>query len=440
MASGDYVDVAQVPVIEFQAGIPDDIFNAACAASKHESDGEDPFEPQPKRFMQTEHQKRQQKRDLEIRRVASIIRKIRKQYEAKRSRLARQKQLPSPFERMPSDLILKLMQHTTCWEDLGNLMNSCAVNRSIFKANKKAVFRGIEIEQFPEWAELFGDSNQRTPAQSQNLKDCIVSEGLIYNPGVGNLIYEDWLLELVRRVDNNEFTGVTNIRFLRSMQHRLDVDIKLTESFTGFKIARRTAICLRSLGYFRTEMVDEEIRSIEIPWEARSQRIREQQANIQAEIRSILKIVIEEVYYSVQGSVKKWILGSYHRNPGKHGNPQTIKKWISKLVTGLILEVVIPAWRADKRDSRPSFRFFWDDWSLRLEYELTEFFNWHDGGSVDVIQLLEDGVEFGTSIGLDLEMLLDGTRAGEYLDGIRSDGDGKVFLDGVVVEEADADL
>ncbi len=457
MASGGFVDVAQVPFIEFQAEIPDDIFDAAFAASMHDSDGEDPFEPQPKRFMQTEHQKRKQTRDLEIRRMAWTIRKMRKRYEAQQQRLAstigkmrehyeaqqqrlaRQKQPPSPLERMPSDLVLKMMQHTHL-RDLRNLINSSAINRSIFKANKNAVLRGMEIEQFPEWAWLFGNSKHRTPAQSQNLKDGIVSEGLFYRPEGYGSIDEYRLLRLVRKVDNNEFTGVGNIKFLRFMQNRLDADIKLTESFTGFKIARRTAICLRSLGFFRTEMVDEELQSIDSPWEALSQRIREQPASIQAEIRSILMIAIETIYHSVQDSVKGWILRSYYRNPDKHGNPQEIKKWISKLVTGLILGVVMPAWRAERRGSPPYSSFVWQKWCLCLEYELLELFDEHDEGDMNVIQEVELGVDFGNSIGLDPERLLDGTPAGACLDVIRSDGDGKFSLHGVVVEEADADL
>ncbi len=451
MASGGFVDVAQVLVRESQAEIPDDIFDAAFAASMHDSDGEDPFEPQPKRFMQTEHQKRMQKRDLEIRKVAWTIRKMRKQYEAQQQRmastigkmrehyeaqqqrLARQKLPPSPLERMPSDLVLKMMQHTDL-RDLRNLISSSAINRNIFEANKKAVLRGMEIEQFPEWAWLFGNSKQRTPAQSQNLKDGIVSEGLFYKPKQYGSIVEGWILKLVQKVDNNEFTGVGYIKFLRFMQNRLDADIKSTESFTDFKIARRTAICLRSLGFFRTEMVDEALQWIDLPWEARSQRIREQPASIQAEIRSVLKFAIETIYHSVQDSVKGWILSSYYSDPGKHGKPQEIKKWISKLVTGLSLDVVIPKWR---RGSRRSSSFVWQSWDLVIEYDLLELFNEHDEGDENVIQKVEHGVEFGNSVGLDLERLLDGTLAGACLDVVRSDGDGEFSLHGVVVEEAD---
>lgn len=239
------------PQPEIPDDIPDDIYQAALAASQHDSDGEDPYEPQPKRFMQTEHQKRRQKRDLEIRKLAWTIRKM---------RLKKQKQRPSPFEKLPSELVLKLMQHTQL-QNIVDLIKSSPINRKIFRANDEAVFRGIEIEQFPEWKWLFGDSKYRTSAQSQHLKNAIMSENRPKNLGAHGWAYDKQLLEFLRLIDNNEFTGVRNVRFLQDMQDYVDLDVKATESYARTTIARRTAICLRSLTFRRPDIVNEEERT-----------------------------------------------------------------------------------------------------------------------------------------------------------------------------------
>lgn len=418
MVLGDFIDM------EYSTQIPDDIFQAALAASLHDSDEEDPYEPQPKRFMQTEHQKRQQKRDLEIRRVAWTMRKMMKTYKAKHQPLTRQEQRPSPFEKLPSDLVLKLMQHTHL-RIVHNLINSSAINISIFRANENAVFRGMEIEQFPEWKWLFGDSKQRTLAQSQHLKDATLSEEFFHNPGDHGWAYDEQVLEVLQTIDNNEFNGAWNIKFLQHMQDRLDADIDLTKSYTKMKIARRTAICLRSLGFQRPDIVNEEDRSeygelvnaTSIPWEARSQLVNEQPANTRAEIRSVLKIVIEKLSHRVQRLVNCWIWW-YDRTPGNDRKPEEVKKWISKLVTGLILEKVVPKWRAENTSSSSAPCFVWHYSCLFLAHDLGVLLDKHDEGDLDVVGEVKDGVEFGESIGLDLERLLDG------IENVGSDGDG----------------
>lgn len=57
MARDTITDVdpsTQIPRSELQDSIPDDIWGPALSASQEDSHGEDPFGPQPKRFMQTE--------------------------------------------------------------------------------------------------------------------------------------------------------------------------------------------------------------------------------------------------------------------------------------------------------------------------------------------------------------------------------------------------
>lgn len=416
MAPGDFVDMESSSEIQFTVplnSIPDDIFQEALAASKYNSDGEDPYGPQPKRFMQTEHQKKQQKRAHEIRKVTWTLRKMRKN----RERSTKQKQRPCPFQKLPSELVLKLMQHTR-WEDLGDFNRSSAINRSIFEANFKAILRGIEIEQFPEWKWLFGDSKQRTPAQSQHLKDAIFSENQ-YSAPLGG-VHDEPLFKILRMIDDNEFTGKRNVMFLQDMQNRIDMDIKATESYTKRKISRRTAMCLRSLTFQRPTIVNDkdrtEDRPIALLWEARSQLINEQPASIQAEFRSIVKIMIEKLYGNLEQLVLEWERRHY-TNPDNRGRPEELKKWMSKLITGLILEAVIPAWRAMTAAILPTLLFvcLYTHFDSALTWDLRELLDVHDRGTVDVIEKVREGVEFGKSIGLNMEALLDGTMAGNFL-------------------------
>ena len=384
------------------------------------SDGEDPYDPR------TEHQKRQQKQDLETRGLAFTLRKMRKIHGTRQQRLKKQKQRPSPFEKLPTELVLTLMRHTHL-RDLPDLIRSSATNQCIFKANEKAVIRGIEIEQFPDWRWLFGDSKYRTSAQMQHLKDAILSENQIQNPGSHGWVYDEDLLGILKMIDKNEFTGVRNVMFLQDMQDRVDADIKVTESYIGAKMARRTAMCLRSLSFQRPSIVKEGILTVVnlhlLPWKARSQLINEQPASIQAEIRGILKIFVQDLFLEFPEVAVQW-MGEHYGTTGQyHKLQQEARKWMSKLVTGLILEMVIPQWRTETPESSPASCFAWESSSfhLALPRHLKELLVAHDGGNVDVMQEVKNGVKFGKRIGLDLEGLLDGILAAAYLDFFRLD-------------------
>ena len=407
---------------EEQPQIPDDIFQAAMAASEQDSDGDDPYGPQPKRFMQTEQQKRQHARDLEIRRVAYTIRKMKKTHKADHQRLKKQKQrdsasekLPTNFENLPTDLILMLMQHSH-WQTIYNLSNSSAINRGIFQANEEAVFRGMETAQFPEWEWLFGNSKRRSPAQAQRLKDAILTMTLAHG-----WVPDDQLLDILQMIDQNEFTGRRNAIFLQSMQDNLDTEHRAIESYTGKKISRRTAMCLSSLGFHRPCIMWEKdtildkpfVKFVHLPWDARCQLVNEQPASIQAEIRLFLKVVVETFGDVLQAVVSQWIERNqsssvFQRTPG------VVKKWMSKLMAGLILEALIAEWRVEAFESAP---FNWDYYISDLDEVLREVLDEYDGGNVNVInKAAKDGVEFGKSIGLALEGFLDGTPAGEAFD------------------------
>ena len=390
---------------ELHESIPDDVYKAALAASQQDSDGEDPFGPQPKIFMQTEHQKKRQKRELYIRQVAFTLRKEREDQSSR-------------FRKLPSELILKLMQHI----DLSNLpdfANSSMINQSIFRANETAIYRGMEIEQFSDWKWLFGNTVHRTSAQVQHLKDAISVE---YCFGATGLAFEERLLELLRIVDNKDFTGMQNVMFLQDMQDRVDTDIEAIESYTKKQIARRTAICLRSLSFRRPEVVKEDdraengplVRCLALPWEARSELIVEQPVSIQAEIRSLLMIAVQKFYCPLQNILKRWT-GKYYSNPGNHRQPQEVKKWMSKLVTGLILQDMAPQWYSKIVGS--SIELSFEESSIfEVGNSLMHSLKVHDEGSVDVLEEVEDALQFGRSIGIDLEGLVDGTSAGDLVD------------------------
>ena len=422
MAPGTIVNVdssIERKPAEFHDLIPEDIFEAALVASEHDSDGEDPFGPQPKLFMQTEHQKKQQKRDLEIRKVAWTLRKMRKEHITKQQRLKKRKHRASPFEKLPSDLILKLMQHTYLHDLLG-LANSSVINRSIFRANETAIYRGIEIEQFSDWTWFFGNTVHRTSAQLQHLKDAISVE---YRFGASHLAYKEKFVELLRMIDNKKFTGMQNLMFLQDMQSHVSMDIEAIESYTTKKIARRTAICLRSLGFQRVEVVEEDdrvengtlVQCVTLPWEARSELILEQPARIQAEIRSVLMSVVGVYYTSLEMNLIPWIWTHYD-SPGHHQKPQEIKKWMSKLVTGLILEEVIPQWNSDTEESRTVLSFDRQSSIDDVAHRLTQSLVGYGAGTLDPFWEIKDVVEFGRSIGLDLEGQVEGTSAASWID------------------------
>ena len=398
-------------ITEEQPQISDDIFQAAMAASEQDSDGDDPYGPQPKRFMQTEQQKKQHARDLEIRRAAYTIRKMKKTHKADYQRLKKQKQRGSAFEQLPTDLILMLMQHTH-WQSIYNLRNSSAINRGIFQANKKAIYRGMETEQFPEWEWLFGNSKRRSPAQAQNLKNAIHTMTVAHG-----WVPIDHLLELLQMVDQNEFTGKRNAMFLQAMQDNLDTKHRAIESYTKTKISRRTAMCLTSLGVRRACIVWGEdttfVHCVDLPWDTRCQLVNEQPASIQAEIRSFLKVVVETFGDILQAVVRQWIERN-QSSPVYQKTPGVVKKWMSKLMAGLIFEALIPTWRVEVFETAP---FNWEYYISDLDEDLRDILDEYDGGNVNVINTAaKDGVEFGKSIGLALEGFLDGTSAGEAFD------------------------
>lgn len=419
----------EVTVPGLQTPIPTDIYQAALAASQHDSDGEDPYEQQPKRFMQTEHQKRRNKRELDIRKVAWTLRKMKKSHKANHQRRKEQKRRASSFHELPSELVLKLMQHTHL-RNISDLSNSSAINRNIFNANQISIFRGVEIEQFPEWKWLFGDSKQRTSRQRQFLKDAILSENYSKNPGAHGWAYDDELLGLLRMIDTDRFTGMRNVMFLQDMQDRVDVDIQVTESYTGMAIARRTAMCLRCLSFQQPDILKEEnriedgplLQALVMPWETRCQLIDEQPARIQAEIRSILSLVVKDQYFSLRAVVVQWVWARQTSDDNQERREKK-RKWVSRLVTGLVLQTVIPQWRTDTVGSSPAPDFVWRHSFPYMSVALSDLLEEYYGGSVDVPQEVEEGVQFGRSIGLDVEGLLEGLLAGQHLE--LSDLDGE---------------
>ena len=74
---GSYIFSTEMKDTRSLDAIADDIFEQVLEASRTPSDGEDPYEPQPKKIMQTETQKKRQKRDLEVKIIARALRETR---------------------------------------------------------------------------------------------------------------------------------------------------------------------------------------------------------------------------------------------------------------------------------------------------------------------------------------------------------------------------
>ena len=403
--------------------IPDDIWEAALAACQYDSDRVDPYEPQPIRFMQTKQQKTQQERDVFIERVTKALKKLNPQRLKKLNdqRLKKQKQRLSPIQKLPSDLVLELMRHTNV-QDICSLVNSNLIHRRIFKKNKGAVFRGMETEQFSEWNWLFGNSKHRTSAQTQILKDAMF-EVRAKDPQEHAWACNEEYIRALQMIDENNFTGTPLIMFLEHMQKCLDTDLIATESYTRTKIARRTGMCLSSLSFQRADVIEMEngteqermVKRLGLQWEARSQLICEQPASVQEEIKSIFNSIIEEVSAKVQGVLIGWAAW-YYGNPGTHRRPQQVRKWMSKMVAGLVLEEVILGWYTEKTDTSSFPRLAWVSGLKYQPFEVQQLLDRHDEEDTDPLEEVKNGIKFGESIGLQIEGFVDGTDAGEFID------------------------
>ncbi|KAI4286751.1 MAG: hypothetical protein L6R35_003996 [Caloplaca aegaea] len=71
---------------------------------------------------------------------------------------------PCHFDRLPGELILDIMRKTRS-QDLANLVQANKGIRSIAKLNARAIHVGIQKEQFPDFHQLFGTADLKTPDQ-----------------------------------------------------------------------------------------------------------------------------------------------------------------------------------------------------------------------------------------------------------------------------------
>ena len=426
MAQDTIMDIdmsTKIPATVPLDSIPDDIFKAALLASQNDDDLESPYEPQPKVFMQTEDQKRRRERDLEIRKVARSLRNIKASRKQRQQRLKKQKKTPSPFEKLPSELILMLMERTH-WKNLEYIVKSSKINRCVFKANRRAILHGMEIEQFPEWRWLFGDSQHKTSAQLQYFKDAVLTEMFVKDRPMDSWKYNKRLLDTLQEIEHNKFTGMRYIEFLQKMQDHLDVHIKSIESETSTYIARRTVVCLKSLTSRRPRVMEEWTGSVvELPllsWDERSQLVNSQPASIQAEIRYYFKFLILALYRGIEKVLLKWTWQHCIR-PGQHMKAKETKKWMSNVVAGHILnETTVKWYTTDINESPTLYHMRLDDlpeWYFEyLADGLAELLERHDAGATNAIKEFEGVLKFGKSIGLDVDGLLDGTLAGKNFD------------------------
>lgn len=89
----------------------------------------------------------------------------------------------SMFRKLPPEIIMLIMCHTNS-EDLPNLIQSEKSLNETFKTHKTYIFKRMQIYQFPEFSEWFGDlpgfdgpipGGNRTPEQIQCLKDVVLA-------------------------------------------------------------------------------------------------------------------------------------------------------------------------------------------------------------------------------------------------------------------------
>ena len=328
------------------------------------------------------------------------------------------------LENLPFDLKLHIMRHTR-EKDLNNLTSTSAAFRIPYILYEKAIFRGMEDEQFSELKSLFGDSRHRSPGQKQALKDCLA------------LTFSGPWAELEQKLEMVDKDNLSTRENICVLQQVLDY---VKEDASILQVSRRTAMCITMFKSPRVWSYEVEEKEPDQSWgptvhkyhifldakpmEERIALFERQPPAIQAEIRSTLKQEIllligalnqgehaefGEVFAPIMGpQVAVWI--ECYFGPDKVDwkmEKDQMKPWIAKLAIGHILAVMLqylgncPKWVAQL--IRAEDTWFAD--ALRLELE--------NSGSTDGFWKEERG--FIERIGFDWTCVLKDTAVERYL-------------------------
>ena len=392
------------------------------------------------------------------------LRRLQQQMERERKieqRLEGQLRLDQELERglefnrslknLPNELRLEVMHHTRV-ENFNNFRASGL--GEIFDANPKAVFRGMEAEQYPELSWLFGNISGRSPKQKLAFKDFI-----------GFFIHFNRraMFEVFESVDNDQFSGRFNLWILDIILQSVGALAKYAD------VGRRAALCLASFvtcrvvfraapgGIFdqkggqTSAPAERSIKAldldewivflqehpeaaqtldgafVDIPLGERIALYEEQSAATQSEIRRFLQQVVftsiryfdhipepyrlwERYIGFFGGTTAEWI--KHYHSPAKTGSkkePRMMRRWLANLVTGFVLEVALRVPDFNYRRiggailcQPPDF-----DFSAALGMEILF------SDSTD--DFWKGGREFAQLLNFDLDYILEGTEVGSCL-------------------------
>ena len=254
------------------------------------------------------------------------------------------------FCKLPFELILHVLRHTHI-KKLWRVINSGEVADEVFRTSRIAVFRGMEVEQFSELKWLFGDSIHRTPAQQQDLNDCIAS----VVPGSQTVKY---IFHVIRLFEDGAAADPHYIQLLQKIADHVSTVAEL------HSITRRAALCLMMISSQRTRFccrskgretstgeanqTGHQVHIKGIPMRDRLNLVRMQSKVIKIELRrtierGILKFTHRGATYTTMGELTvKWLRCYYSSERVDHKmTPQEMGTWITELAASSVLGIIL---------------------------------------------------------------------------------------------------
>ena len=383
----------------------------------------------PKKFMQLPEPRqddsweRQQERAQ--RKIAERARIMRQRHEERTIQL--KKRQISHFEKLPDEMIVHIMRHTD-FNDVENLAVTGPVANNVYRGNRTACIKGMEVEQFPQLKWLFGTSTHRTPKQKQSLKDWIATSQ-------EDDAEEESIIRHMEMVNNNRLGGLLLLKHLQKMQDRVDDDIESIADYIKTEMTRRTALCMVALTMSRPEVVDNtsgvaiviqsgvanraqskypyRVDVPPMPMGDRTHIYDRQPATTKAQVTMILeKVVFNIAKTLMQGPTARWII-IYHNTTANNTKMSVtaMRTWIAKLAVGFVIKRVLGVWGDDLWDleKHVSYDEAEDmDWSSLLMLELQAH------GPAE--QYCSEGTEFAEHIGFHFKDVLLGTEVERLFD------------------------
>jgi len=330
------------------------------------------------------------------------------------------------FGSLPFDIRIHIMRHTRL-NDIGYLTRSGMAAGEVFETHEKAVFRGMEVEQFSEFAWLFGDSTRRSPKQKETLKVCMAS-GYFPEKSIK-------LIEAFTMVDDDAFAGRTYIGVLQMLSDCINMMVD------SHDVAGRKALCITMFSFRRVMRIEiqestgqtgskdsagprYQISREVIPMEERLELLKTQSVATQAAMRALLERGVLKIFECLNQFAKEtdedtfvplmgeqtvdWIW--WYLGPDKVDHQmkkQEMGPWMAKLAVGYILHSLFICygqdWMTIATEMWKKSFCFWDALTLELM----------NSGSTD--EIWREERDFAESIGFDWSCTLRGTAVGSFV-------------------------